>query len=66
MKNITGKRQGLQWTLTTILDDLYYTDGLGLFSNRHQDIQQETKLLSEAANKIELNVKTKKSLMSDH
>lgn len=66
MKNITGKRQGLQWTLTTILDDLYYADGLGLFSNRHQDIQQETKLLSEAANKIELNVKTKKSLMSDH
>lgn len=62
MKNIKkGKRQGLQWTLTSILEDLDYADDLGLLSSRHQDIQQKTELLSATASKIGLKVNTKKT-----
>lgn len=62
MKNITeGKRQGLHWTLTSILEDLDYADYLGPLSSRHQDIQQKTELLSVTASKIGLKVNTKKT-----
>lgn len=62
MKNTTyGKRQGIQWTLTSILEDLDYADDPSLLSSRHQDIQQKTELLGAAASKIGLKVNTKKT-----
>ena len=62
MKNVTqGKRQGLQWTLTSVLEDLDYADDLGLLANRHQDIQHKTDHLSATASKIGLKVNTKKT-----
>lgn len=62
MRNVTeGRRQGIQWTLTTVLEDLDYADDLGLLSSRHQDIQQKTETLSEIANTIGLRVNTKKT-----
>ena len=45
-----GKRQGLQWTLTSILEDLDYADDLGLLVSRYQDIQQKTEQLNSTVN----------------
>lgn len=61
MKNATeGKRQGLKWTLASILEDLDYADDLGLSSSRHQDIHQKTELLGATASKIGLKSSSKK------
>ncbi|XP_052261550.1 uncharacterized protein LOC127865671 [Dreissena polymorpha] len=40
-----GRRQGKQWTLTSLLDDLDYADDIGLLASRNQDIQQKTQQL---------------------
>ena len=37
-----GKRQRIQSTLTSVLEDVKYSDDLGLPSHRHQDMQQKT------------------------
>ena len=34
-----GRRQGIQWTLTSLLDDLDYDDDIRLLASRNQDIQ---------------------------
>ena len=52
-----GKRQGLQWTLTSILEDLDYADDLGLLVSRYQDIQQKTEQLNSTVN-IGLKINT--------
>jgi hypothetical protein len=53
MRSVTdGQRRGIQWILTTVLEDLDYADVLGLMSHRHQDIQQKTGSLSETASTI--------------
>ncbi|KAH3857349.1 hypothetical protein DPMN_099956 [Dreissena polymorpha] len=36
-----GRRQGKQWTLTSLLDDLDYADDICLLANRNQIIQQK-------------------------
>ncbi len=42
MRSVTrGKHQGIQWTLTSLLEDLDYADDLGLLSHKHQEIQQK-------------------------
>ena len=52
MRNVTqGKKQGLQWTLTEILENLDNDDDLGLIA-RDEDILQETEHLNPTANKI--------------
>jgi len=62
MRNVTdGRRQSLQWTLTSVLEDLDYADDLGLLSHRHQDIQQKTDLLNTTASTIVLRVNAKKT-----
>jgi len=62
MRNVTdGRRQGLQWTLTSVLEDLDYADDLGLLSHRHQDIQQKTDLLNTTASTVGLRVNAKKT-----
>ena len=62
MRNVTdGRRQGLQWTLTSVLEDLDYADDLGLLSHRHQNIQQKTDLLNTTASTIGLRVNAKKT-----
>ncbi|XP_052233243.1 uncharacterized protein LOC127846107 [Dreissena polymorpha] len=33
-----GRRQGIQWTLTSLLDDLDFADDIGLLASRNQDI----------------------------
>ena len=62
MRNVTrDKRQGIQWTMTSVLEDLDYADDIGLLSQRHQDMQQKTKDLSQIASKIGLKVNTRKT-----
>ncbi len=62
MRSITqGKSQGIQWTLTSLLEDLDYADDLGLLSHKHQDIQQKTEKLCEIASTIGLKVNSKKT-----
>lgn len=48
-----GKRQGLQWTLNSILQDLDYADDLGILSSINQNIKQKTELLSVTAKKMD-------------
>ena len=54
-------RRGIQWTLTTVLEDLDYADDLGLLSNKHKDAQEKVTLLAESASKIGLKVNEKKT-----
>ncbi|KAH3841201.1 hypothetical protein DPMN_114659 [Dreissena polymorpha] len=41
-----GWRQGIQWTLILLLDDLDYADDIGLRASRNQDIKQKTQQLA--------------------
>ena len=62
MRSVTeGQRRGLQWTLTTTLEDLDYADDLGLMSHRLEDIQQKTERLNETAITIGLKVNKRKT-----
>ena len=62
MRRVTqDKRQGIQWTMTSVLEDLDYADDLGLLSSRHQDIQRKTEDLSETASTIGLKLNAKKT-----
>ena len=62
MRNVTdGKRQGLQWSLTSTLEDLDYADDISLLSNRLQDIQAKFDRLLSTAATIGLKM-TKKTL----
>ena len=53
--------QGIQWTFTSILEDLDYADDLSLLASRHQDIQQKTNNLAKHAALIGLKVNTGKT-----
>ena len=62
MRNVTHvKRQGLQWTLPSILEDLDYADDLGLVASRHHAIKQKREQLNSTVNKIGLKINTKDS-----
>ena len=56
-----GKRQGIQWTLTSQLEDLDYADDIGLLSHRYQDAQLKTESLTQTASTIGLKVNEKKT-----
>ena len=55
------KKQGIQWTFTSLLEDLDYADDLGLLSSRYIDAQQKTESLSNIASTIGLKVNKKKT-----
>ena len=43
MKTVTeGKRNGIQWTMRTQLDDLDFADDLALLSHSHNQMQEKT------------------------
>ena len=56
-----GKCQGIQWTLTSQLEDLDYADDIGLLSHRNQDAQLKTESLTQTASTIGLKVNEKKT-----
>ena len=41
----TGRNNGIQWTLWTLLDDLDFADDLALLSHNHSQMQDKTSLL---------------------
>ena len=56
-----ARRQGIHWTLMTVLEDLDYADDIGLLSCKHQDAQKSAKRPSKTASTIGLKVNTKKT-----
>ena len=57
----SNRRRGITWTLTSILEDLDYTDHIGLLSPRYQDIQAKTNTLATTARTSSLEISTKKT-----
>ena len=54
---ITGRNNGIQWTLWTHLDDLDFADDLALLSHNHSQMQDKTTLLetTSAGTGIKIN-----------
>ena len=62
MKEVTrGKRNGIQWTLWSQLDDLDFADDIALLSHNHEQMQNKTKLLKDASQAIGLKIHPGKS-----
>ena len=57
------KKTGIQWTLTSQLEDLDFADDVCLLSHRHQDAQQKLTTLAEEAGKTGLAINTKKTVL---
>lgn len=60
-KYLDCKRQGIQWTLTSTLEDWDYAHDLSLQTNSHMDIQQNANSLAEYAAMIGLKINTWKT-----
>ena len=56
-------RTGIQWTLTTVLEDLDYADDIDLLSSRHKDIQDKTHKMVDLGGSIGLAVNVTKTKM---
>ena len=55
------KRQGIQWTILSTLEDLEYADDIVLLSSKYQDIQQKTENLKKTACTLGLRINTHKT-----
>ena len=49
-----GRRQGIQWALITVLEDLDYADDISLLSSKQQDAKQRSERLGKTANTVGL------------
>ena len=49
-----GKRNGIQWTMWKLLDDLDFADDIALISSTQQQMQEKTSLLAETSIKLGL------------
>ena len=57
MKTTTeGRKNGIQWTLWTQLEDLDSTNDLALLSQNHNQLQEKTTLLAETSAQVSLNI----------
>ena len=57
MKTSTAeKRNGIQWTLWSQLDDLDFADDLALLSHTHQQMQEKTNSVAANSTRLGLNV----------
>ncbi|XP_041349267.1 uncharacterized protein LOC121368594 [Gigantopelta aegis] len=62
MKNMEQSgRRGIQWTFTSMLEDLDFADDICLLSHRHIDIQAKTRDLATTAEKIGLKINIPKT-----
>ena len=58
------RKRGIQWTLRTSLEDLYFADDLALLSHRIQDLRDKTGVLEVQSAKVGLKINaTKTKLM---
>ena len=58
---INRKRNGIQWTLWTQLDDLDFADDLALLSHNHQQMQAKTSDLQHTSVQIGLTINKQKT-----
>lgn len=57
MKTTTEvRRNGIQWTLWTQLEDLDFADELALLLHNHHQLQEKTTLLAETSAQVGLNI----------
>ena len=62
MREVTaGKRNGIQWTLWTHLDDLDFADDLALLSHTHSQMQEKTEELDDASKRLGLHMHSGKT-----
>ena len=50
------RRNGIQWTLNTQLEDLDFADDLALLSHSHQQMQEKTSELAAISSRVGLNI----------
>ena len=55
-KATTGRRNGIQWTMWTQLDDLDFADDLALLSHSHNQMQDKTTRLENISAQVGLNI----------
>ena len=58
---INGKRRGIRWTLTSLLEDLDFADDIALLSYRRQDMQAKIYDMTRKAGETGLKISTKKT-----
>lgn len=56
MENTLYKRRGMACNLTTVLEDLDYTDDIALLASRHSGMHEKTTRLHDTAATMGLNV----------
>jgi len=62
MKTCTKQRRnGIQWTLNTQLEDLDFADDLALLSHSHQQMQEKTSELAAISSRVGLNIHKRKT-----
>ena len=59
--NTKNRRNGIQWTLWSQLDDLYFADDLALLSHSHEQMQEKTDLLNLVSAQTGLNINMNKT-----
>ena len=57
----TGRNNGIQWTLWTLLDDLDFADDLAFLSHNHSQMQDKTTLLETTSAGTGLKINRKKT-----
>ncbi|KAK2159897.1 hypothetical protein NP493_1681g00012 [Ridgeia piscesae] len=62
MKKTTKyRRNGIQWTPWSQLEDLHFADDLALLSHSHQQMQEKTELLNTVSTQLGLNINRSKT-----
>ena len=56
-----GRRTGIRWKLTSVLEDLDFADDIALLSSRCVDIEDKTSRLVDEAARVGLKINAKKS-----
>lgn len=56
-----GRRTGIRWKFTSVLEDLDFADDIALLSSRYVDIEDKTSRLVDEAARVGLKINAKKS-----
>ena len=56
-----GQNRGIQWTLTSSLEDLVFADDISMLSSRHRDIQDKSDRLTTLVSQLGMNIQVKKT-----
>ncbi|KAK2181583.1 hypothetical protein NP493_391g01000 [Ridgeia piscesae] len=60
-KTITNRRNGIQWTPWSQLEDLDFADDLAFLSHSHQQMQEKTELLNTVSTQLGPNINRSKT-----